>query len=381
MKILHTSDWHLGHQLYGYDRREEQLEMLRQMAEIVRTESPDVFLLCGDVFHVAQPSAEVQKMFVAALTELRSENPDMLIVVTAGNHDSGSRHEIFRIPWKSMGVEAIGTLRRDSPHSHIVEVPGKGYIVAVPYTSGRYIPDGFLQELLDEVKKRNVDGLPVVMMAHTTVQGASFQGHDDVWEFTVGGIEGIEPEKLGTGYDYLALGHIHHQQFVRGAAKRMRYSGSPLAVSFSEDYPHSVSIVEIDAHEDEPRVKTIEIVNPIPLVTLPIEGAADWPTAVGLLKDFPDDRPAYIRLNVEVEDFLPVGASEEAFAIARDKKCRFCGINHHRKREAAFREKALSVQEFKETPPIEIARQFFEEDGGRFDEDLADMFNEVMKSL
>ena len=70
MKILHTSDWHLGHTLYNYDRTEEQMAMLLQMVNIVREEKPDVFLLCGDVYHTPQPSAAVQTMFTNALVEI-----------------------------------------------------------------------------------------------------------------------------------------------------------------------------------------------------------------------------------------------------------------------------------------------------------------------
>ena len=97
MKILHTSDWHLGHTLYNYDRTEEQADMLRQMTEIVEKHKPDVFLLSGDVYHTPQPSAAVQTMFTDAMVRIHDANPGMTIVVTAGNHDSGTRHEIFRV--------------------------------------------------------------------------------------------------------------------------------------------------------------------------------------------------------------------------------------------------------------------------------------------
>ena len=82
MKILHTSDWHLGHTLYNYDRTEEQLAMLSQMVHIVERERPDVFLLCGDVYHTSQPSASVQTMMAEALVRIHAANPLMTIVVT-----------------------------------------------------------------------------------------------------------------------------------------------------------------------------------------------------------------------------------------------------------------------------------------------------------
>ena len=93
MKILHTSDWHLGHTLYNYDRTEEQLSMLQQIEDIVHNEQPDVFLLCGDVYHTSQPSASVQTMFTDALVQIHHACPSMTIVVTAGNHDSGTKQQ------------------------------------------------------------------------------------------------------------------------------------------------------------------------------------------------------------------------------------------------------------------------------------------------
>ena len=112
MKILHTSDWHLGHTLYNYDRTEEQQAMLEQMVSIVEEQKPDVFLLCGDVYHTPQPSAAVQTMLSDGLVRIHEANPQMTIVMTAGNHDSGTKHEIFQTPWKALKVYAIGQLEK-----------------------------------------------------------------------------------------------------------------------------------------------------------------------------------------------------------------------------------------------------------------------------
>lgn len=144
MKILHTSDWHLGHTLYNYDRAEEQQAMLEQMVSIVEEQEPDVFLLCGDVYHTPQPSAAVQTMLSDGLVRIHEANPQMTIVMTAGNHDSGTKHEIFQTPWKALKVYAIGQLEKEDLDEHIIEVSGKGWIVAVPYANERNIPEAFL---------------------------------------------------------------------------------------------------------------------------------------------------------------------------------------------------------------------------------------------
>ena len=383
MKILHTSDWHLGHALYGYDRTEEQQAMLNQIKGIIKNEQPDAMVLSGDVYHTSQPSAAVQTMFTEAIVAMHQACPTMTIVVTAGNHDSGSKHEIFQTPWRALNVFAIGNIDKENIDSHIIEVPGKGWVVAVPYAYERTIPDGFFQQLLDRVSEKNTDNLPVVMMAHTTVEGCNFTGHDQIGERTVGGVDAVPHEYFGGGFDYLALGHIHHAQYIHNTEHRMRYSGTPLAVSFEETYDHSVSIVEIDTHGALPSVKEISIDNPHPLVTLPTDtdATATWEEAKKLLEDFPSDNPAYIRLNVGVEDFLPAGANEEANAIASGKQCRVCYINAKRPERERTQGEALTVQELQEIAPIEIARRYISNLGVQFDEDMEAMFKEALEAI
>ena len=381
MKILHTSDWHLGHTLYNYDRGEEQQAMLDQMAVIVKEQQPDVMLLCGDVFHTSQPSNAIQTMLSNALVKIHQAHPEMVIVMTAGNHDSATKHEIFRAPWQALNVYAIGQIEREHVEEHIVEVPGKGYIIAIPYINERNLPEGFFQQLLDKVAEQNVEGLPVVMTAHTTVKGCDFSGHDQASEYIVGGIDSIELDQLGEGYDYLALGHIHHGQFVHSGKHNVRYCGTPLPVSFDEVFGHSVSMVEIGKHGESPNVTEIEIQNPHPLVTLPSEGLASWETVKELLRNFPDDIPAYIRLNVEIDDFLPVEAQAEAVSMVEGKQCRFCHINAKRKSNSQSEAKVLTVQEFQAEKPIEIAKQYAAYEGIGFDEEMTEMFNEVLNKL
>ena len=368
----------MGHVLYGYDRTDEQQAMLDQMVKIVEEEKPDVFLLCGDVYHTSQPSAAVQTMLTDGMVSIHNAYPQMKIVMTAGNHDSGTKHEIFQTPWRALGVYAIGQLEKENLDEHIIEFPGKGYVIAVPYANERNIPDGFFQQLLDRVAERNTEGLPVVLTAHTTVKGCDFTGHDHASEYSVGGIDSFELEQMGDGYDYLALGHIHHEQFVHSGKHNVRYCGTPLAVSFDENFSHSVSMVEIEKHGDTPTIEKIEIENPRPLVTLPTEGAASWEEAKELLEKFPDDIPAYLRLNVEIDDFLPVEANEEAASLAKRKQCRFCYINAKRKMDRQSEVKVLTVQEFQEENPVEIAKRYAEYSGICFDEELESMFKEAM---
>lgn len=372
MKILHTSDWHLGQVLYGYDRTEEAAAMIAQIIRIVEDERPDVFLLCGDVYHSAQPSATVQTMFSEALAKIHDACPSMTMVITAGNHDSPTKHEIFRTPWKVFNIHTIGSIDRDEPSNNLISIGDIGHIIAIPYVYERNLPEGFCQQILDLVPS---DGLPIVMMGHATVRGCDYSGHEKATDYIVGGIEACELTQFGQGYDYLALGHIHHGQFIHTGHHNVRYSGSPLPVSFDENFEHTVSLVEIGSRGERPEIKTLSISNPHPLVTLPSSGYATFEETKSLLKDFPDDIPAYIRLNVEVETALPAGANDEAVNLCKGKTCRFSLINAKRKETAEGKAKTLTISELQCEQPIDIARDYAKSQNKAFSKELQLLFS------
>lgn len=387
MKILHTSDWHLGHVLYNYDRREEQLSMLDQMAALVREEQPDVFLLSGDVYDSTQPSTSMQTLFSEGLLKIHEACKSMRIVCIAGNHDSPSKLMIFHAPWERMNVDMLGNVGREAqPEDHIIKIEGKGYVVAVPYAADRNMPDEFFKKLQEQVAQQNHEQLPVVLMAHLAVSGSDYKGHDNASDTMVGGIDCQSAEVFGEGYDYVALGHIHKAQFVHGTDKRIRYCGTPIPVSFDEAMgaqEHGVTIVELERHGDAPQVRTVAIQNIRPLVSLPLDSFEEWDTVKQQFEAFPDDIPAYIRLNVLVDGRLPVGVNEEANQLAARKQCRFCLINAKRKAQnnqgTAFQ--SLTTSEFQKLDPMEVAKLFFESKGEDFDDGLKVLFNEVMKGI
>ncbi len=388
MKILHTSDWHLGHSLYGYDRSEEQVGMMMQMRDFIEAEMPDVFLISGDVFHTSAPAMEIQRCFAEALLSFHAANPDMSIIITSGNHDSGTRIEIFRRLWDVVGVRMIGHIDTEHPENHIVEIDSKGYVIAVPYAYERLIPKDFFVSLQRIVAERNTKGLPVVMTAHTTVTGCDFKGHDNATERMVGGIDSIAADRFGDGFDYLALGHIHKAQDIavncirtsdKGSA--IRYCGTPLAVSFDESYPHSVSIVEIEGRGSKPVIRELQVSNPRPLVTLPPHGSATLDEALAQLRSFDADSKAYIRLNVLVDGYLPPTANADAVSATEGKCCRFCLINPQRRATTdtgGNEPVGMTVAELQKTDPVTIARRYAERRNLNFDEEL---FMEAFNSL
>ena len=285
-KFIHTSDWHLGQNFYGYDRSEEQSDFLQQLADIVRKHTPDALLVSGDIYNTAAPSNATVNMYVNAMLDIHRACPTMAIIVIAGNHDSASRLDSDRRLWELAGVTVVGSIARgdkgkaDLAH-HLVNVGDKGIVAAVPFAYPASFPlttddpmdsaqrqQAYFQALLDLADAHNTNGLPVVLMAHLAVSNSDFTGHDRDMK-----MECVDLSTLGTGYDYAALGHIHRPQQV---SEQARYCGTPVPVSFDEQCEHSVTIVEIDAHGSQPVISTKQIKNIKPLHTIPANEPVDF---------------------------------------------------------------------------------------------------------
>lgn len=381
MRLIHTADWHIGQNFYGYDRAEEHLAALSRLRDIVAHHRPEVLLISGDIFHNPQPSASSQSILTRAITELRDAVPNMSIIMTAGNHDSASRHEVFSDAWRRLGVYAIGSIADDDASNFeklIVELP-TGFVVAVPYVYGRAIDDGLFQRLLDEVARRNDKGLPVVVMAHAMMAFAGVRQDSDF----KGADEPKALELFGSGYDYLALGHVHHPVVMPGTEGRVRYSGSLIPVSFAEDFTHSVVLAETDAHGGDIRLEMLSIPAPRPVINVPQGGFKPWKEALNVLKtsDFPPS--AYIRLCVERDNEIPADANEIALKICEEKGLRFCLIHHPPIdfSNTGTDSRTFSFDEFREMSPLDVATLYLKDKDIELPDDVLNLFNEVVESV
>ena len=317
MRILHTADLHLGQILYQYyERTDEHDHFFAQLTDWCHEYHPDALLVSGDLFDIQQPGAAVKAYFNRTFADLHRQLPDMAIIATAGNHDSASRIEADRAVWALSGV----TLAGNTPA--VVALPA-GFVVAVPFMAV-YHPEA-VQALLDQVATQNTDGLPVVLMAHLAVAGSDFTGHGDI-----GTLRTLPPQALGQGYDYAALGHIHRPQTLAHPfdmadtsatlpAPLIRYSGSPLHVSCDEQYPHSVSLVDIDTHGGTVTVKPLRIDELRHFYILPDYGhpaATSADELYTLLSEFCHQNPrGYIRLRVDSRTALPTDFQQAAYRI------------------------------------------------------------------
>lgn len=390
-KFIHTSDWHLGQNFYGYDRSEEQRAFLSKLTSIVRKHKPDALLVSGDIYHTATPSNATVALYVQSMLEIHQACPSMEIIVIAGNHDSASRLDSDSSLWKLAKVTVLGGIARkenglaDLEH-HIIKVGDKGIVAAVPFAFSSGFPNvttealpadqhqrAYFQALLNRANRGNIhQELPVVLMAHLTVKNCDITGHDNLVM-----MDSVDVGTLGQGYDYAALGHIHHPQDV---TERARYCGTPLAVSFDEQCEHSVSIVEIDQHGAMPRIETRHIRNIKPLHTIPPKDPVPFDEALQLLQELDPEEPAYIRLNVSVDRYLPHGAQERTALALANKACRFCEIKKTLTTVVEQQATQMTVEEFNTKSPIDIANQYYKDKlGEEMSEEQKKMFNHIFE--
>jgi exonuclease SbcD len=393
MKILHTGDWHIGHVLYGYDRACDHDAMLRSLCNVVADEQPDVMVVSGDIFHSGQPSAAAQHMLQHYLLAMHHNCPTMAIVATAGNHDSPSRHEAHEDLWRESNIVMVGQINCNSADqitdetldSLIVPVADKGFVIAMPFVHVRNLPDNFYQLLLDRVAERNAAGLPVVLMAHLAVGSADFTGHEVRDERIVGSLDVVPLSSLGSGYDYLALGHIHHAQFVPDSNGTARYAGSPLAVNFDEAYAHTVSIVDIPVHGANPEVREAAIDGGRRLITLGGAKGMPWPEVQSnlpiMLADQDLPKGSLIRVNIHLAngEVLPGDAEAVVRKTVTEADQLFCRINVVRDSiNRAISDRDLNADELRKIPPITLAKRYAADIDVPFTAEMEAMFNEIV---
>ncbi len=389
MKIIHTSDWHLGQNFFGYDRSEDQESMIRQLVELVHAEEPDALIIAGDIFDVVAPNTTVQKSFAEAIVRVHDARPSMTIICISGNHDSASRHEVHQTPWEALKVKMIGKADMTDMEGNIIPIDDKGWIVAIPYTNERFLDDEFYSNLEAAVKEKTEEQLPIIYVGHAAITGCDHTGHDLMNGRFVGGIEYTGLDELGDVYDYIALGHIHKAQtFGKG---RARYSGTPLPVSFDEvrsGYEHGFSIVEIAAHGSIPSIRTVDVECPHPLVSIPTEGHAPWKEVIAELKKFPSDIQAYIRLNVLLKDSetMPFDKDRQIQEAMEGKAARYAVTNPIREsliiteaKENAV--KSITMEELQKLDPVTVLKSYAESKGSFFSEKFQYMFDIVYSNI
>lgn len=402
MRIIHTADIHFGQNIYQhYDRLDEHIHFFKQLRKWIASHTPDVLIISGDIYDVAQPAASIWSKFNSEIVDIRRTFPELSIVLVAGNHDSASRIESHSKVWDLAGITVVGTpppLLNSAPEGweerYIVSLPS-GFVIAVPYISGDRTDT--MLHLQRYVESINTENLPVVMTGHLTAVGSDMEGHSQ----EIGNIRPVPIERFGASYDYLALGHIHKQQTLgfqpifdeeahTYASPVARYSGSVLHVSEDENYPHSVSLVDIDHHGGNVTIRQLKIEQLRHFVTLPTdisEPFANAKDANSYIKKFVKRHDKlYIRLRVTKNADFPADFNSNVYDII-DKSGKDIRYNprmifvspiNEDSDKSENNQSQLELEEIKQmTDPREFVRKTSGAYPGLTEEDLDNLFSEV----
>lgn len=405
MKVIHTSDWHIGQTLYQYSRDEEHKYFFNQLKNIVLEEKPDALIVSGDIFHASTPSVMSQRLYYHALVELSRLYDDLQIIVTAGNHDSPSRLEAPRELWEAFNVTVIGNLDfyKEVQENGLtydaskIQIPVRrndeivGWILAVPFINAGNYPsvkedDGcskrvfsFYNNLKNNLKlnEQYAENHSVIAMGHFMISGVDSASQNKL----TGGLESVVSTEMSAipGIDYWAMGHVHHPQNVGG---NIRYSGSPFAMTFNEIYPHSVTVVEIENHNVDIKIREIEPL--VPVVDFPFKPNSydDAPSKDELFAEIVKvlDNECYVRLHVRTD--MPLSDMDNARIqeLFEGKNAKYCGIQaYFPVNESDCEEKSVrTLDEFRAISPFDLGCSVYKKkNNAEMPDEMRALFKEV----
>ena len=295
MRLLHTSDWHLGHTLHDHPRELEHRAFLAWLLEAMSVEQIDALIICGDIFDSANPSAQSQKIWYGFLAEAHQLLPKLDIVVIGGNHDSAARlnapspllgalrtHVTGGLPYLEEGGidwEQLIVPLHDSSETVTA------WVAAVPFLRQADLPpasDDAEDALIDGTRIRYADALEILRMRKKEGQALIMTGHcylsggalSELSERKIlGGNQHALPDDIfPDDVTYVALGHLHLPQVI-GGREHVRYSGSPLPLSVGEiHYAHQVCVVDID-NGNCTSIRQVRVPRSVEFIRIPSAGS------------------------------------------------------------------------------------------------------------
>lgn len=280
MKIICTSDWHLGNLFHGNDRLPEHRHFLSWLLARIKEQHPDALLIAGDIYDNGNPSAAAQSAYYEFLADATETCPDMNVVIIAGNHDSASRLEAPRALLTRHKVEIRGNIHRSWVANEdggnwvinyddlMIPINGgdgsQAIVLTVPYLRSDVVQNAnysegvntILRELTAKAREKYRDS-PLIMIAHMYAKGADIAKSDASEKIVIGGQEEVNMQGWDEHPDYFACGHIHKRQHIWNT-DWAHYSGSVLPMSFAEkDYHHGADMVTIE-NGTKPQIEFLE---------------------------------------------------------------------------------------------------------------------------
>lgn len=399
MRLLHTSDWHLGQTLHNHDRTYEHGCFLDWLADTLEQERIDVLLIAGDIFDTANPSSSAQRQLYRFLQQARSRLPQLQVVVIAGNHDSPGRLEAPTPLLEAHGTIVVGNVLRRRDGEIDLErllVPLRdrdgntaAWCLAVPFLRPGDLPrlraaDGEQADTpgLDPylhgtallyrqahalARERAAPGQAIIAMGHCHM-AKSQASEDSERRIVIGGSEALPVSMFDASIAYAALGHLHLAQRV-GGLDHVRYCGSPLPLSFSEvGYQHQVLRIDLEDGKVGAIVplfvpRPVQLLR-VPAAPAPLEEALAALEVLELDPELPMQAWPYLEVRVLLDGPEP-GLRSRIEAALDGKPVRLAKIEPTRKPVAGSEEpEALSLDQLAQLQPDDIFRRLWRQKYG-----------------
>lgn len=397
LTLIHTSDWHLGHELQTHTREYEHDAFLAWLLDQLDEVGADVLLVTGDVYDVANPPIAAMRRLFAFLNTATQRRPELQIIILGGNHDSAGRIDLPAALLGEGKVRFVGALPRQGgePDLDALLVPLSGaaaepaaLLAAVPFCRPGDLGHHSIATLYAEVAERafsRAAGLPVILTGHLHVAGGEVSELSER-RIVIGGEEAEAASLFDARAAYVALGHLHRPQTIM-AAIPVRYAGSPFPLSATErNYRHSITIVDLS--EGRTSWRELPIPRPAPFIAIPAEGAAPLESVLAELEALvidPDTalgkRP-FLEVSVAVDGPDPHLHAQVLAAVA-NKAVRLTRIRQVRAADTADANGVLAADDLEELQPQDVFAAAFDRahPGSDLPDALARAFEELLVAV
>jgi exonuclease SbcD len=389
MRLLHTSDWHLGQSLHNFERHYEHQRFLDWLLDTVVAEQADALLIAGDVFDNANPSSSSQKQLYRFLQQARERAPHLNLIVIAGNHDSPGRLEAPGPLLEAHGTRVIGAVQRKADgeidaESLVLPLTGRSgaveaWCLAVPFLRPGDVPrvvaaddgaDPYLagiallyKQALELALSKRQDGQAILAMGHCHMVDGQMS-NDSERRIVIGGTEMLPAGIFDPAIVYAALGHLHLAQAV-GKQQHIRYCGSPIPLSFAEvGYQHQILRIDIDGaavREITPLTvpRAVELLR-IPAKPAPMAQVLEELAALEMAEAPPDQQP-FLEVRVRLDAPEP-GLRSRIEAALDGKPVRLAKIEtSSAARASSIDNDVMTLDQLEKLKPDDIFKQLYQQ--------------------
>ena len=413
MRLLHTSDWHLGQSLHNFERHYEHQRFLDWLLDTIVAERADALLIAGDIFDNANPSSASQKQLYRFLQRAKERMPHLNLVVVGGNHDSPGRLEAPGPLLEAHGTRVIGAVQRHADGAIDLEalvLPLTGadgsvqaWCLAVPFLRPGDVPrkaadaeaetadsaaDPYLagiallyKQALDLALAKRQPGQAIVAMGHCHMVDGQMSA-DSERRIVIGGTEMLPAGIFDPAIAYAALGHLHLAQAV-GKQHHIRYCGSPIPLSFAEvGYQHQVLRIDLDGDAVR-EIAPIAIPRAVQLLRVPAKPALIGQVLEELaaldVPDAPTEEQPFLEVRVRLDAPEP-GLRARIEAALDGKPVRLAKIEtSSAARGAAVDAEVMTLDRLEQLKPDDIFRQLYQQRfGNEAPPDQLSAFAELM---